>query len=1211
MFFVHTVNAASFPGNVSRDITFDPDVEYNIPNDITITSTGTLTIPAGTHVTVAPNVRIIVYGKLIVNGTAKKHVVISAGEEKGNLERIMSVPSESVPVAEIQTPETSSLEVAPLVPETTIVEASSPEIAPLEIKMGVAAVPDSQKYSGFLFMDNSSGEFSYTDINDASQGITVQEHVTVKASHMAFTNCLTGIVNNWGDVTLKDSTFVDTAFPGQISTYGTFTHTNTTFTGKGFKGWNYGGYVLQDTNLRLASKDGAYYMFGIGIAPRGTLTFGPGVTIFFQDGFTVPVDGTLALNGTELSPITVYGDNKCPLHMPLFDYHRDSVGTIRYTNFHDLCGGIKALNAILKINDSTFKNIDGTAVDMGNQTHVTMKNNDITKTKIAVRIEDGDIKDISQNYFYGNKVGVSLENMPNAVIKNNGWGSDLGPTFKINPGGDGDSIVVDKLVKNVVFKPWLGMKTIPDDTDDDGTTTTPPVVTPPTETTEHNPVIIVPGITGSTLTKEYGDKSELWLNLTKLALSPTDSYLDDLKLLQAGTPSTVRPVVVGDIIRSASTVDIFSGLINAFKGKGYVEGTDLFVFPYDWRLSNTTNQALLKDMVAAALKKSGKTKVDVIAHSMGGLLVKDYIAENPTAPIDHLFYIAVPHLGAPKTFKTLMYGDDMGFRYSLNPELQIPVLNEARSKLISQNMPAVYELLPSKKYIDILGPYIDDRSQASPLLNVEATEAVMAKDGRNEKMFPFAEKLHEKTDNLDVSKIRAYDFAGCGATKTVSGFTLTKEQSLTLTGFKLVPEHRLQYAAGDGVVPMNSANAGNGAINYYIPSGSHGTIPSLPAVQNAIIALLQGKTVTGISDKVSSCNLGGDIVEVHSPVSLDIYDEQGRHTGLTPDGIEYGIPNVQYDVIDNEKSAFLPSGPTYKIITKAESAGIADMYVSHTDGNDTVTHQAYYNAVPLVSDKSVGTMTLGPNTVDPLIAFDDTEDEVSDRTIAPSASLDEKGADDSVAPVTTAVFDGTAVTLVAADAGSGVLNTKYSTDNIVWNTYTKPFAAVVDSTVYFVSIDKAGNTEEIKQLKVVAPVVSSGGGGGGSVAPSTTTNTTSTTNTAAATVSTVSDKKEDIRDTDESTTEENDTSNDVQSTNESDDASVDSDEAKPFIMTKSYTTTPAADEGTEMSDPEFSVKSLASSTAAAGVVGKTGMIIIGILAIGVLLFLVFSKKSSK
>ena len=66
------------------------------------------------------------------------------------------------------------------------------------------------------------------------------------------------------------------------------------------------------------------------------------------------------------------------------------------------------------------------------------------------------------------------------------------------------------------------------------------------------------------------------------------------------------------------------------KEKGYEEGCTLFEVPFDWRMDiNKSWVKYLKPWIDEAKAKSGMNKVNIIAHSMGGLLVRAYIQSDP------------------------------------------------------------------------------------------------------------------------------------------------------------------------------------------------------------------------------------------------------------------------------------------------------------------------------------------------------------------------------------------------------------------------------------------------------------------------------------------------------------------------------------------------------------------------------------------------------
>src|SRR3989338_11196510 len=56
----------------------------------------------------------------------------------------------------------------------------------------------------------------------------------------------------------------------------------------------------------------------------------------------------------------------------------------------------------------------------------------------------------------------------------------------------------------------------------------------------------------------------------------------------------------------------YNNLIDTLKANGYVEGKDLFVFPYDWRQSNVITANLLKKRIGQIKTICDCDKVDII-----------------------------------------------------------------------------------------------------------------------------------------------------------------------------------------------------------------------------------------------------------------------------------------------------------------------------------------------------------------------------------------------------------------------------------------------------------------------------------------------------------------------------------------------------------------------------------------------------------------------
>jgi len=140
----------------------------------------------------------------------------------------------------------------------------------------------------------------------------------------------------------------------------------------------------------------------------------------------------------------------------------------------------------------------------------------------------------------------------------------------------GDKPLVDS---GVSYTPWL---------------TAPP--DEPVEPAEPEPIVLVPGI-GACL---------------------------NLKVMTGLEESSWNWDLVGDY---------YQGLIKTLETAGFTQGENLFIGCYDWRKTNGLNpdtavnsgEEYLRHWINEAKEKSGSAKVDIIAHSMGGLISRSYI----------------------------------------------------------------------------------------------------------------------------------------------------------------------------------------------------------------------------------------------------------------------------------------------------------------------------------------------------------------------------------------------------------------------------------------------------------------------------------------------------------------------------------------------------------------------------------------------------------
>lgn len=172
-------------------------------------------------------------------------------------------------------------------------------------------------------------------------------------------------------------------------------------------------------------------------------------------------------------------------------------------------------------------------------------------------------------------------------------------------------------------------------------------------------VVFVPGTMGTELFSAAGEK--VWPP-RPLEVQFGYDRVDEL------VASNVR---MGDVVKNVSCFDVYGSLLEQFRDLGYPDapGTGdkrLVTFPYDWRLDLEDTADALATLFDR-LYSEGTRRIDIVAHSMGGLVSRLVLetgryVERPWFPnIANFFALATPHQGAPLALARILGLDsDMG-----------------------------------------------------------------------------------------------------------------------------------------------------------------------------------------------------------------------------------------------------------------------------------------------------------------------------------------------------------------------------------------------------------------------------------------------------------------------------------------------------------------------------------------------------------------------
>lgn len=200
----------------------------------------------------------------------------------------------------------------------------------------------------------------------------------------------------------------------------------------------------------------------------------------------------------------------------------------------------------------------------------------------------------------------------------------------------------------------------------------------------HRPMLFIPGILGSmpTINSVASYTQEVvpgWWN---------GSYQ---------TPLTLDPIL--------HTYDAF---MDGAQRVGYSRGQTLFSFPYNWMQDNAQTANQLAQKLADIRRVCGCSKIDIVAHSMGGLVARSYIqGDSYAGDVGSFIELATPNNGSAEAYAAWEAGRFGGE----NPDYRNRVLNAVigamtgdtaapfRAVFIRSQIPSVSQLLPDISYL--------------------------------------------------------------------------------------------------------------------------------------------------------------------------------------------------------------------------------------------------------------------------------------------------------------------------------------------------------------------------------------------------------------------------------------------------------------------------------------------------------------------------------
>ncbi|HKP52938.1 MAG TPA: dockerin type I domain-containing protein [Chloroflexia bacterium] len=548
---------------------------------------------------------------------------------------------------------------------------------------------------------------------------------------------------------------------------------------------------------------------------------------------------------------------------------------------------------------------------------------------------------------------------------------------------------------------------------------------------------------------------------------------------------------------------------------------NFFIFPYDWRVDNAKTADRLKDFMGCVQKFYPKAKVDVTTHSMGSLVTRRYILDNPDNHyVQRLITMGAPWLGAPKMPYVLEDGEFVPF--VLNSHIRRIMGSLTAPQQLGPGR--LYHMLNDKPVLyeagwDLNGNGINTEGYSfeeyTRVLNERygchsaTNQGCLDPDGWQE-FFPgtASQEFHDygtalggqddwrfdrtgvkyyhiygvQIENKVIGTVKAVETAGCFGIPGLS--SLCKPKQIFVT----------EPTLGDETVPLISASrigvSGGLNIDLNAPGAqlcavlgptdklvSHVQLPNNPWVQDMVIDLLTtGRSVE--PGRQYNCARGPGSSPTEMPQmpqaqpqfslsvlnadEIAIGDSEGHTTGVIEGYLRGMVPDVTtYGMDDMSQQILMPATGTYTLTFKLIDAPLAVELLASQ--GDSVTRAIRYSDIAGYPVGSPAIVSFAGGEMGDLRVDSDNNGSY-ETTLQRTVDVSGAAASDVAAPqlTITATQGGgqsTLVTIAASDEGSGVANIFYSVDGSTFNPYTGPVTVdpLQSPVVYAFSTDNVGN----------------------------------------------------------------------------------------------------------------------------------------------------------
>lgn len=367
-----------------------------------------------------------------------------------------------------------------------------------------------------------------------------------------------------------------------------------------------------------------------------------------------------------------------------------------------------------------------------------------------------------------------------------------------------------------------------------------PTPTPtPTPTPAQEPIVILPGMTGS------------WCKAALISGSDCPS----------------------DWTALPEPLDPYDSLVASIADAPDIPDDNVFVFYYDWRdrindLSSRLNTYINSTVLSG---KPAGTKVKLIGHSYGGLVAADYAEDHPDK-VAKLITAGSPHKGVVKAYGGWEGGELWGFK--VWERIVLRILLAARGGLFPSLKDTIRNDVPSTQEILPIFDYLTNQN------NQTVSESSL--NQRNPKLGG------QYTGLLNISSLLT----------TLTGLENISEN--TLSSIKVKPRNWMEQALGlwedgkpdqlsystegDTAVLRSSGRYDNAAAKPEVTAAHVGLISETPGI-NAILSALGSSASAQITDSLMDDSKSYTIIFLRSPATVSVTVGGQTYSDADADGL--------------------------------------------------------------------------------------------------------------------------------------------------------------------------------------------------------------------------------------------------------------------------------------------------------------------------------------